>query len=83
MIGFAYKPNEWIKFANNVLEYYSKYWEYIEIAFKEFGLYDKLIELDKKGTFKNKLYHYYSGKKETDYNFEIIFKALYPELCKN
>lgn len=80
LIGFAYKPNEWIKFANNVLEYYSKYWEYIEIAFKEFGLYDKLIELDKKGTFKNKLYHYYSGKKETDYNFEIIFKALYPEL---
>lgn len=70
------------KFANNVLEYYSKYWEYIEIAFKKFGLYDKAYWI-RQGTFKNKLYHYYSGKKKQIYNFEIIFKALYPELCKN
>lgn len=83
IIGYAYKPTEWIKFANNILYSNSKYWEYIEIAFKHYGLYDKLISLDKKGSFKNKLYQYYATHKETDYSFEWIFRKLYPELSSH
>ncbi|MCT3802672.1 MULTISPECIES: DUF6035 family protein [Elizabethkingia] len=82
IIGYAYKDNEWIKFANNALNSNAKYWEYIEVAFKYYGLYDKLILLDKKKTFQNKLNQYYLTPEKTDHSFKWIFKELYPELVK-
>ncbi|WP_347216187.1 DUF6035 family protein [Chryseobacterium sp.] len=82
IIGYAYKDNEWIKFANNALNSNAKYWEYIEIAFKHYGLYEKLILLDKKGSFRNKLNQYYAIPEKTDHSFKWIFNELYPELAK-
>lgn len=81
IVGFAYKPNEWVNFANNAVQYHSKYWEYISVAFKEYGLFEKLNKLDTKGTFRKKLFNYYSQPQITDYEFENTFKTVYPELC--
>ncbi|ELY2011094.1 hypothetical protein SL057_002151 [Flavobacterium psychrophilum] len=80
IIGYKYKPNEWINFANNVIQYYPKYWEYIELAFKQFGLFDKLIDLDVKESFRKKLLAFYSIKNDTNYSFDYLFSALYPEI---
>lgn len=80
IIGYKYKPNDWINFANNVIQYYPKYWEYIELAFKYFGLFEKLIELDLKQSFRKKLYNFYSTEVKTDYGFDYLFSALYPEI---
>lgn len=82
IIGYKYKADKWIDFANNVIEYYPEYWEYIELAFKEFGLYDKLIELDLKKSFQKKLFLHYSKVVKTNYSIDYLFGALYPEIGK-
>ncbi|MBC8486867.1 MAG: hypothetical protein H8D45_12605 [Bacteroidetes bacterium] len=80
IIGFKYKPNEWIAFANNAIQYHSDYWEYIELAFKDYGLWDKLIELDKKGTFQKKVQAFYSKMPRQKFDFDNVYRDLYPEL---
>ena len=81
IIGFNYKETEWIAFANNAIHHYSEYWEYIEIAFKHFGLWDKLIELDKKETFQRKVQTFYSKMPQQKFDFDEVFQELYPELA--
>lgn len=80
IIGFNYKPNEWIAFANNAIQYYSEYWEYIEMAFKGSGLWEFLIESDRKGTFEKKVQSFYSEMSKQKYDFDEVFKDLFPEL---
>lgn len=80
IVGFGYKPNEWIAFANNAVHSYKEYWDYIEIAFKHFGIWDKLISLDKKGTFQKKLEKFYSEQPLQNYDCDRLFRELYPEL---
>lgn len=80
LITFNYAGNKWISFANNAIEYRSEYWEYIELAFKQFGLWDKLIQLDTKGTFQKKVEQFYSKIPTQKYDFDEVFKDLYPEL---
>lgn len=75
-----YKGNEWISFANNAIQHYSEYWEYIELAFKRYGLWNKLIQLDKNGTFQKKIELFYSKIPKQKYDFDEVFKDLYPEL---
>ncbi len=80
IIGFNYKPDEWVAFANNAIQYYSEYWEYIELAFNNYGLWDRLIELDKKGTFQKKVQAFYSKMPKQKFDFDEVFQDLYPEL---
>lgn len=80
IIGFNYKPDEWVAFANNAIQYYSEYWEYIELAFNNYGLWDMLIELDKKGTFQKKVQTLYSKMPKQKFDFDEVFQDLYPEL---
>ncbi|MDP2336271.1 MAG: DUF6035 family protein [Bacteroidota bacterium] len=80
IVGFNYKPNEWIAFANNAIQYYSEYWEYIELAFKNYGLWDQLIELDKKGTFQNKVQAFYLKIPRQKFDCDDVYKDLYPDL---
>jgi competence CoiA-like predicted nuclease len=79
IVGFGYKSNEWIAFANNAIHSYKEYWDYIEIAFKHFGIWDKLISLDKKGTFGKKLEKYYSEKPSQNFDCDRLFRVLYPD----
>lgn len=80
IVGSGFKANQWIAFANNAIHSYSQYWEYIEIAFKQYGIWDKLIELDKKGTFQNKLYEFYQKEPSQSFDCDELFVFLYPEL---
>jgi len=79
IVGFGYKSNEWIAFANNAVHSYKEYWDYIEIAFKYFGIWDKLISLDKNGTFQKKLEKYYLEQPLQNYDCDRLFIELYPE----
>jgi len=80
IIGFNYKKNAWIAFANNAINFYQEYWEYIELAFKGFGLWDILTESDKKKSFAKKLQAFYSEMPTQKYDFDEVFRELYPEL---
>lgn len=79
LITFNFTGNKWVSFANNAIQYYSEYWEYIELAFKRFGFWDKLIQLDTKATFQKKVEQFYSDMPEQKYDFDEVFKDLYPE----
>jgi len=80
IIGFSYKPTEWIAFANNAIEHYKEYWNIIELAFKRFGQWDKLILLDKKGTFQKKLKNLNDNMPPQNTDCNELIQALYPEL---
>lgn len=80
IIGFAYSPSNWVSFANNAIQYYGRYWEYIELAFKFFGLWDKLIEIDRKGTFHKKLETLYANFPQQSFEFDQVIRKLYPEI---
>jgi len=78
--GFGYKPHEWLAFANNAIHSYKQYWDYIEIAFKHFSIWDMIIEKDHKGTFHKKLRLYYNTLPEQNYDCDELFRELYPEI---
>lgn len=80
LIYYNFTGNKWISFANNAIEYYSEYWEYLELSFKRFGLWDKLIQLDKNGTFQKKVEHFYYNMPRQKYDFDNVFYDLYPEI---
>ncbi|MNS49274.1 hypothetical protein D3C72_818780 [compost metagenome] len=80
LITFNFQGNKWVSFANNAIQYYSEYWEYIELTFKKFGLWDELIKLDTKGTFHKKVEQFYAKIPKQKYDFERVFNDLYPEM---
>lgn len=81
IVGYKYKSTEWIAFANNAIHNYSEYWEYIELAFKKYELWDLLIHKDeKKKTFQNKLQELYNNFPNQKFDFEEVFKELYSDL---
>ncbi|MFJ1490119.1 DUF6035 family protein [Capnocytophaga canis] len=77
LVYYKFTGNKWISFANNAIQHYSEYWEYLELAFKKFGLWDELIELDKKGTFQAKLQDFYANIPKQKYDFDRVFDDLY------
>lgn len=79
IIGFKYKG--WIALLNYAIHNYPEYWSYIETALKSTELFEKVILLDKKGTFQNKLNNNQNVQQEIDKNFAQLFMHLYPELC--
>ena len=79
IIYYNFSGNEWISFANNAVQYYSKYWEYIRLAFKYYGLWDILIKNDINGSFQKKIQSLRSTSKE-NYYIDEVFIDLYPEL---
>ncbi len=80
LIYYNFTGNKWISFANNAIQYYSEYWEYLELSFKRFELWDKLIQLDKNGTFQKKVEKFYSTMPRQKYDFDKVFNDLYPEI---
>jgi hypothetical protein len=80
LIYYNFTGNKWISFANNAIQYYSEYWEYLELSFKRFELWDKLIQLDKNGTFQKKVEKFYSQMPRQKYDFDRVFNDLYPEI---
>jgi hypothetical protein len=82
IVGFGWKENQWIAFANSAIHSYSEYWEYIELAFKHYGVWNKLIALDKNGTFRKKLLKFNQTVPIQNYDCDKLFRYLYPELSE-
>lgn len=80
LICYNFTGNKWISFANNAIQNYSEYWEYLELSFKRFGLWGKLIQLDKNGTFQKKVEKFYSQMPRQKYDFDKVFYAFFPEI---
>jgi len=80
IIGFRWKPNEWVAFANNAIHSHKEYWEYIELAFKRYGLWDIILQSDKKGTFDKKVNEFYKEIPKQMFDFDEIFQDLYPDI---
>ena len=76
----GYRFQNWVALANNAIHHHSEYWEYIELAFKKYGVWNLIIESDKKGTFQKKLNDFYKKIPEQKYDFDEVFRDLYFEL---
>lgn len=77
MIFFSFGGNKWISFANNAIQYYGEYWDYIEQSFKKYGLWNKLIQIDNKFTFQKKISHFYANMPNQKGDFDEVFHDLY------
>ncbi len=82
IIGYRYQKNQWIAFANNAIHSYTDYWSYIEKAFKNYGIWEKLMLLDKKKTFQKKLAKFHATSPKQNVDCIPLLNALYPELKK-
>lgn len=80
IINSGFKADDWIGFGNNLAQHYNDYWEYLENALRHYGIWRKIIELDRSTTFQNKvdLLRFNFPKQKTD--FKILFDKIYPEL---
>ncbi|MEY8760405.1 DUF6035 family protein [Chryseobacterium tongliaoense] len=74
------KLANWITFGNNAIQFYSQYWEYIELAFKKYGIWDFIIEQDRRKTFHSKLEKLYQNFPKQEYDVDTVVKDLYPEI---
>lgn len=70
----------WLAYANNLVQHYCDYWEYIEKALKYFGMWNKILALDSRKTFKNKVDLLMLDLPRQRMTFKPIFDKLYPEL---
>jgi len=75
------KLDNWIAFANNSIHHHKEYWEYIELAFKKFGLWEIIILSDKKGTFNKKVSEFYQNMPIQKFDFDELFRDLYWDLA--
>lgn len=76
----GYHISGWIAFANNAIFHHSAYWEYIESAFRKSGLFEELLKLDIKHSFRNKLQKFNENPTDQDDSFSDVIQCLYPEL---
>lgn len=73
----GYKLPNWIALANNAIHHHSNYWEYIEFAFKKYGIWEMIISNDKNKVFQKKLENFYKIFPEQEYDFDELFRDLY------
>lgn len=78
IIGFGH--TNWISFANNAIQYYDTFFEYIKRAFQYYGLWETIKQGDKKGTFRDKLFQFYKNFPKQDFECEPAIRAIYPEV---
>jgi competence CoiA-like predicted nuclease len=81
MVAFRY--DNWISLGVLAVHSYKAYWEYIEPAFKYYGLWEILLEADKNGAFERKLTNFYETMPEQDFSVDEMIKELYPEIFKS
>lgn len=74
------KLANWITFGNNAIQFYSQNWEYIELAFKKYEIWDLILEQDKRKTFHSKLEKLYQNFPKQEYDVDALVKDLYPEI---
>lgn len=81
IIGFNFRKDSWVQFANNAISFHPENWRIFEIAFKYYNLWNVLLDLDKKGTFTRKLQDYNRDNRFNDgLKDRFLIAELYPEI---
>lgn len=70
----------WVSFAVATTSKHRTQWKYLEAAYKRFGLWNTIIEKDKKGTFLRKINEIKQIPQDYDENLELILNNLFPEI---
>ena len=83
IVGLGYTENQWISLTDMAINSYSQYFEIIDNAYTEFGIWNIIKSLDTKGTIKKKLENYKKEKPKQDKKLHWTIKALYPELIED
>lgn len=78
MIGYNY-PN-FISLANLILEYRKEFAELFLLAIKHFGIEEKVLAEDKKGTYRNKVENLPIQNITRNRMYDPLFITLFPEL---
>ena len=78
MIGYNY-PN-FISLANLILEYRKEFAELFLLAIKRFGIEEKVLAEDKKGTYRNKVENLPTQNITRNRMYDPLFIMLFPEL---
>lgn len=78
IVGFKF--NNWVSFGINAIEYYKPFWDYIEIAFKKYGVWDLILNADKKGTFEKKISAFYQKIPSQNYDLDQTICEIFPDL---
>jgi hypothetical protein len=81
IVGFKYKADQWVAFANNAIQYHAEYWEYIESALKHYGIWETIIAQDHKLSFQKKVTEFYKNMPVQKFDFENVYNELFPELA--
>ncbi len=76
IIGFGFK--NFIEVANNAIHSYTDVWHHIERVLRHYKRWDVLIEIDTKGTFREKLRAYHEVDVEKNYEAEALLIKLFP-----
>ncbi|HEX7356284.1 MAG TPA: DUF6035 family protein [Ignavibacteriaceae bacterium] len=70
----------WVQFAVATTSKHRTQWQYMELAFEKYGLLNKVIEKDKKGTFLRKIEEIKRIPQDQDKNLELVLKDIFTEL---
>ncbi|SMD44811.1 Competence protein CoiA-like family protein [Aquiflexum balticum DSM 16537] len=80
--GSPSEIRNWVAFANNAIEYYAEYWEFIELAFQHYGNWEEIVNSDllNKQSLNNKMERYQKNKPKIAVEFVEVFFELYEEV---
>lgn len=76
----GYRLANWVALANNAIDHHKEYWEFIELAFKKYGIWDLIIASDRKGNFRKKLENFNRTRPEQKTDYIDLLRNRYPEL---
>lgn len=79
IVGFRWKESQWIDFINNAITSYPELWNHISSALKVYGLWEFIIEKDKKGSFQKKIREHHLSNNIFSGKLDYVLYALYPE----
>jgi competence CoiA-like predicted nuclease len=78
IIGYNY--TNFISLANLILEFRKEYAELFLLALRHFGIEEKVLEEDKKGSFRNKLSKMAAKPVPRNRTYDPLFQHLFPAL---
>ena len=78
IVGYGWKSNEWLQFANYMVRNHQNQWRLLECALQRFKLWPLIMNLDKRGTFIGKV----EEARANDYNDndKVIVRSLVADL---
>lgn len=78
IIGSGLK--NWVQYMMGIMKNYRGYWHFTKVALNYNGIWDYIVQTDKKGTFQRKISEFKLEEVEQDTSILQILIYLYPEI---